>query len=227
MKDNETKHLLIQAKNGDPKAREQLIEKSRSFVLQEAQRICRRNLDWENDDELSVALLAFNEAIDAFKEEKGSRFESLARLLIKRRLIDYFRKNTAPDQSSAVPVENISAEEDWEQGERQKEIQQYGELLKTFGLSFGSLVKCSPKHRGTRETLQKVAVILSSQKDLMTHLHKNRKLPQGELCRLAGTTPRVLERGRAYVIALALLLDGEEFPHLKDYVRILTGERGE
>ena len=227
MKDNETAQLLKQAKNGDPRAREQLIENSRSFVLQEAQRICRRSLDWENDDELSVALLAFNEAIDAFQEEKGSRFESLARLLIKRRLIDYFRKNTASGQSSAVSVENVAVEEDWEQGERQKEIEQYGKLLKTFGLSFQSLVKNTPKHKTTRETLQKAAVILASKKDLMIYLHKNRKLPQGELCRLAGTTPRVLERGRAYVIALALLLNGDDFPHLKDYVRILTGERGE
>lgn len=227
MRDNETMNLVKQAKNGDPATREQLIEQSRPFVLQEAQRICRRTLEWGKDDELSIALMAFNEAIDAFREEKGSSFQSLARLLIKRRLIDHFRKNAASAQPTAVPVETLAIEEDWEQGERQREIQQYGEILKTFGLSFQSLVRNTPKHKRTRETLQKAAVILSTNQDLMTSLHKNRKLPQGELCRLAETTPRVLERGRSYVIALALLLEGEKFPYLKDYVKLLTGKRGE
>ncbi|MDO9574043.1 MAG: RNA polymerase sigma-I factor, partial [Candidatus Contubernalis sp.] len=88
-------------------------------------------------------------------------------------------------------------------------------------------IKKSPKHKGTRKTLQKAAGVLSSKNELMSYLHKHHKLPQGELCRLVGITPRVLEKGRTYVIALALLLSGDEFPPLKSYVKILTEERGE
>ncbi len=219
--------LLDQAKDGNAKAREQLIENSRDFILQEAQRTCSRNLVWGTDEELSVALMAFNDAINTFQRDKGKHLETLARIMIRRRLIDFFRKNRNTSHPAALKVEDLAIEEDWEQKERQKELLHYNELLQSFGLSFSLLVKKSPKHKGTRRTLQKAAGVLSSKNELMAYLHKHHKLPQKDLCRLAGITPRVLERGRAYVIALALLLSGDEFPHLKGYVKVLTEERGE
>lgn len=44
----------------------------------------------ESDDEYSVALIAFNEAIDSYDEEKGN-FHSFAALVIRRRIYDYIR----------------------------------------------------------------------------------------------------------------------------------------
>jgi DNA-directed RNA polymerase specialized sigma subunit len=44
----------------------------------------------KQDDEWSVALTAFAEAIEHFETDKGS-FDTFAKLVIKRRLIDYER----------------------------------------------------------------------------------------------------------------------------------------
>jgi DNA-directed RNA polymerase specialized sigma subunit len=53
---------LLSARNGDRGAREKLIQEHRDFIAGTSSKICRRYLVWDNDDELSIALLAFNEA---------------------------------------------------------------------------------------------------------------------------------------------------------------------
>ncbi len=50
-------------------------------------------MEYGIDEELSIALMAFNEAIDGYDTSKGS-FLSFAKLVINRRLIDYLRKKT-------------------------------------------------------------------------------------------------------------------------------------
>jgi RNA polymerase sigma factor len=220
---------LKQAAAGNKEAREKLIEQYRPFILKEAQRVCRRFLEWGRDDELSIALIAFNEAIDAFRESKGGSFEHLSRLVIRRRLVDYFRRAGRP--GSCLPYPDIAAqqavEEDWERAEREAEIEKYGRLLNHFNLSFRQVAEAQPRHRQTREALRRTAKILSADRELMGYLHSSGKLPQRRLCELAGVTPRMLDRGRVYIIALALLLAGEELPHLRDYARELTGKGGE
>lgn len=232
MKKVEIYNLLAAAHRGEQDARERLIEEYRSFIAREAGRVCRRPLEWGRDDELSIALIAFNEAIDAYNHERKHGIESLARMVIRRRLIDYFRstKNHRENLVSTVAMRTISMEEDWEQGEREEEIKRYRQLLQTYRLDFNLVASSLPKHRQTRIKLRSVARILASRPDLMKILHSTRKLPRQELSQLSGATPRVLERGRVYIIALALLLSGDEFPHLREYVwdsTVRTGKEGE
>jgi len=51
-----------------------------------------RHVEPENSEEYSVALLAFNEAINAYDEEKHSNFLVFSEQVINRRLIDYKEK---------------------------------------------------------------------------------------------------------------------------------------
>jgi RNA polymerase sigma factor len=60
---------LEQAQSNDQQARENLLNHFRPMIRQEAQRICRRCLEWGRDDELSVALIAFNESINAYRDD--------------------------------------------------------------------------------------------------------------------------------------------------------------
>ena len=217
---------LESAASGDNLAREKLIEQYRPFVLKEAQRVCRRILEWGRDDELSIALIAFNEAIDAYNETKGSSFNHLCRLVIKRRLIDYFRQTdkTGEIVTADEIVSQSTVEEDWEQAEREAEIDEYGRILNDFNLSFARVAEAQPRHKQTREKLRQAAKILAGNQVLMDYLYKSGNLPKRRLCELAGVTSRVLDRGRVYVIALALLLSREELPHLREYARDLAGK---
>lgn len=55
--------LVIRAQKGDAIAREEILESYRDFAAAIASRKAGRPLDPRNDDELSVSLLALNEAL--------------------------------------------------------------------------------------------------------------------------------------------------------------------
>ncbi|MDW7652190.1 MAG: sigma factor [Bacillota bacterium] len=198
-----------------------IIELYQPFIFREACRACRRQLEWGRDEELSVALLAFNEALDSYSSSKGT-LEQLASVVVRRRLIDYFRRNKGEDLLSPEALAAVRIEEDWEQREREEEVVRYSEKLKHFCLDFSMVAAASPRHRQTRNDLQNVVSALISRDDLMSQLLKNGRLPQSELCKITGLSPRVLERGRTYIIALALLLRGDEFPYLRESLGNIT-----
>lgn len=63
--------LLSLAQAGDEGARNQLIDDFTPFILKVASQAAGRYLNLGQDEEISVALLAFNEAISAYNEKKG------------------------------------------------------------------------------------------------------------------------------------------------------------
>lgn len=214
--------------SGNRLAREKLIEHYRPFILNETQRICRRPLQWGRDDELSIALIAFNEAIDAYRDGGGSTFNSFCSLVIKRRLVDYFRREKKQDDipdSDKLAVK-ATFDEDWERSEREAEIEKYDRILNDFNLNFKVVAERQPTHKRTRKILRRVAKILAGDREMMNYLRSSGNLPKSRLCEQAGVTPRILERGRIYVIALALLLSEDGLPHLQSYARELT-DRGD
>ncbi len=212
------------AQSGDKQARENLLDHHRSMIRAEAQRICRRFLDWGRDDELSIALIAFNESIDAFRTGQGGSFWSFARLVMKRRLIDYFRTSSTQDlPAGEEPIMQAVFNQDWEQADREKEVELYKQLLKRFDITFSQLAETQPKHSKTRERLRNAAVILAGDQEMIRSLYAGGKLPKKKLCEKADVTSRMLDRGRAYVIALALLLSSDELPLMREYASELTG----
>ena len=62
------------------------------FIIKCACVTCRR-LITESDDEWSIALVAFYEAVKKYDEEKG-RFASYAKMVISSRLKDYFDRES-------------------------------------------------------------------------------------------------------------------------------------
>jgi len=227
-----TRDLVIRAKKQDDLAREELIHRYRPQIRAIASGICGRSLDWSNDDELSVSLIAFNEAIDTYDENKGMSFLNYARMLIHRRLVDHFRREArfrhasldAPDAEAefsryeaAQAWTRYQAEEDArEQGEM---VARYNEALRDYGITLDDLLVVSPKHQDTKHTLMRVAQDLVSQPALMGRLREHRQLPIKELMLLTGVSRKVLETGRKYIIALALVLSDDEFLPIRQLIR--------
>jgi RNA polymerase sigma factor len=194
-------------------------------------------LDWNNDDELSISLIAFNEAINSYKKESGKGFLSYAEMVIHHRLIDYFRQvlrspPTCPLDYDLADSLRIDAREAWVRyreevivRERAEEIATYQRLLRDFGISMSDLVKICPKHRDTRLRLFKVAEALVANRELVSYFQRHKQLPQKELMRLTGLTQKVLDTGRKYIIAVVLILINEELYHLRSYIYL--SEMGE
>lgn len=213
----------------DSRIREDFLQESQPFIRHVAQQVTHRCLEWGRDEELSEALIAFNEAVEHYDEERQVPFLAYARVLIKRRLIDFFRRQKQNGELSFDAEEagqgaeiHISLNEFCEREqnrERAQEIQEYSKKLLDYHLSFNDLVEVSPKHRDTRETLLRVARELARDNELWQQVLAKGRLPMQALSIKTQVHPKVLERGRKYILAVALLIANEhDFIYLREYV---------
>ncbi|CDX04780.1 RNA polymerase sigma-I factor [Desulfitobacterium hafniense] len=222
---------LLLAQNGDERIREELIENHKAFIIKTSSNICKRYLTWGNDDELSIALVAFNEAIDSYNGEAS--FYSFAKTVISRRLIDYFRKESKHQTLSLTPLEDnnelcdydsIKSFEIYKEKQREYDLSDtvgnFVIVLMNYGITLEDLAKASPKHRDTKETLYRVAQELCSHQNLLEYLYKNKQLPLKELELLTGVKRKTLERARKYLIATALIQSNPDLVALKDFTQL-------
>lgn len=219
---------------GDSLFREQFLEACRPFVFKAACKFAKRILEWGRDDELAVALIAFNEAIDRFRTDYGVPFLPYARKVISSRLIDHYRKEKRKaDTNMQLPLseDGMSSAEiavAWDNyreeivaQEREEEIKEYEELLQAYGVSFMDLVDCSPRHSETRRSLIRVAWELAGEGGLFEKFAASKKLPLLELQQNTGVGRKTLERGRKYIIAMAVLIyRRQDFLYLADYLKL-------
>jgi len=214
--------------------RNDFLDTQKPFVAKIASRHCGRYLIWGQDDELSVGLIALNQAIDAYRPETNVPFFAFARRVIERKLTDFFRKekrnNHLPlhlgeDQEDFAPGEITQAWDEYLKNalrqERAEEISQFATLLADYQIRFSDLEICSPKHQDSRELLTRTAHLLTKQQDLMQRLLRKKQVPVKDLAKICGLSPKTLEKGRKYIVATALLLHyQDEFLHLREFVQI-------
>lgn len=194
----------------------------------------------ESDDEWSVALLAFNDAIDRFEPGKGE-FDGFAALVIRRRLYDYLRSERrfanevslepyaidADDfhddeevSSVAMEVRQKTVEQAFEGADERDitdEIAGVGEILAGYGFSFMDLADASPKAAKTREGCARVVAAILSDRGFCSKLRIQKALPVQDILSSVKVSRKLLERHRRYIIAAVEILDGD-FPLLAEYM---------
>jgi RNA polymerase sigma factor len=223
---------------GDVRLRNQLIEDYRPFIATIVSRFCKRYIDPSRDDEFSIALGAFNEALNQFSADHQSSFLNFSETVIRRRLIDYVRKekkfqsqipftsfDREGDEGEQLdnPVEVEQAVEFYEEHrkseDRQGEIIEFNEQLHRFGISMKDLVNGSPKHADSRYMLFHIGKRLGEDSYLMSLLFTKKTLPIKELLQITDVARKTLERHRKYIIAVALI-HFVPYPHLLEYVQV-------
>ncbi len=236
MHDQSYLEILTKAQKGDTLAREALLELSCRFILKTASRYCQRPLDWSNDDELSISLIAFNEAIDSYDPSTNKSFLSYAVMVIKRRLIDYFRKEgkhhltqlrdpseKGEDTGGFYPESRASLSEFFKKQEiieRSQEIARLDRELNSFGLSLKTLEDKSPRHRNTRNNLIRVSKLLIQKPLLRQSFLEKKQLPLQALSQASGLSHKVIKRGRPFIIALALIMINPDMVYLRSYLQL-------
>lgn len=223
---------IIDAIQNGSNNKNEVIERFKPKILYWASNYCKRSLDWSNDDELSIALIAFNEAIDSYEIQKGSSFLTYAKVVVKHKLIDYFKKEYKHRHLSLTieneedfeftPAEIILATENYykelDRRDRAEELQEFQQILIDFGMSLTDLAKNSPKHKDTRRNLNHSAKCLVSDINLVEKLKRTKRIPINELKLKTGLSKKVLETGRKYIIAVSLILLNNEFEHLRSFI---------
>jgi len=226
--------LLEPARQGDKQAREDLIRQYTPLVLRVGSQVSGRYLTVGRDEEVSVGLIALNEAIDRYDPARGASFIPFAELVIKRRLVDYYRRQKG---QSEIPLSELETEDDegnpldtiqhrqaielhsrqLESDDRKAEIVRYSKRLAEFGIRFSELVEVSPKHEDARIRALEAARIVAEQPLLAQHMLTKRELPLKQLEDRVGVSRKTLERQRKFIIAVALIML-EDFYHLRQYI---------
>jgi len=228
---------VARARDGDIQARDDLIRDYTPFILKTAASCVRRYVVLGEDDEASVALSAFNEAIDAFKSKRPG-FLAFAATVIKRRLIDLYRKQT---RHREIPFSTMSTPksenegfwdpscltyttEDWQAVvERRDDIENWKETLKEFGLTIGQVVEATPKHRDARQRAMYMARLIAENAKLKQLFFETRRIPVDELLSRVPEKRRVsrktIDRQKVYITAVAIAMAGD-YPSMESFLEV-------
>lgn len=226
---------VARIQQGDLRMRNQFITDYQPYVAKVVSRFCKRYIDPARDDEFNIGLSAFNEAISQFSATAGSTFIGFSETVIRRRLIDYVRKEQK--HSNQVPYSAFDTEDDEENvlnpietqqalalyekqhgmEERKSEIIDLNRCLAEFDIQFMDLVEASPRHSDSREVLLQIGKLLSENSAMMKILLNKRTLPIKELLNEVQVSRKTLERNRKFIIAVALIHNGP-YPYLREYL---------
>ena len=187
------------------------------FIKAETARFLNRQPEPE-DDELSIAMLGFYEAIRSYSRLRGA-FLKYAATNIKHRLIDWYRRekrnrgqislNTADeDQNELIDTVADTHDEFEERGVRDATRQEIAELaaqMEEFGVSMSDIADNSPKQGRTLAACQKTIQYARQHPDVLTEFLRTKRVPLAKLAEGAGVERKTLERHRQYLVAVLLI----------------------
>ena len=213
----------------------EFIQEYKPFIASAVEKCVGRYMTYGRDDELSIGLIAFEEAINHFDVSKGS-FLSFAQNVIKRRIIDYYRKEKRHQGVSYIsdyPAEDegenaydyvVTAEQiqgryfEQEVNDlRKMEIMQLKLELEKFDLDFSDIAKSSPKHKGTKKAYLDIVKFVIENKEVVDKIRQKKYVPVAEIQMATNLPRKTIERARNYVIAAVLILTGDYYS-LREYI---------
>ena len=135
--------------------RSQLIEEYSPFIVKQISKVTGRYVSHENSEELSIGLLAFNEAIDRYDSSRGS-FVNLASLIIKSRIKDWIKRDRYYEYNLAIEegeefLDSLTI--DLGEDDLKEEVELFNEILSRFSIDIEALVEESPNMKRLEEKL--------------------------------------------------------------------------
>ena len=201
-------------------AADQLIGNYLPFIRAETAKFLKRPPEEGRDDELSIAMIAFHEAIGGYAKHRGS-FLKYASMLIRSRLIDYARKErrhrqtvsldapAAGEESASLgetlPEERDHPEESAHRQATRQEIEELSRQMESFGVSLSDVADNCPKQQRTLQACRKALAYARENSWLLEELVRGKKLPLAKLSDGSGVERKTLERHRKYLVALLLI----------------------
>ena len=216
-----------------------LVRRHNSFILCCASKTCKRFIT-ESDDEYEVALVAFCEAVRTFNAEAGG-FGAFAALVIRRRLMDYFDRQSRRFREISVgsamtwdedvgggviaEVQQKLVVDDLAASRSVKEeIEALGAVLNEYGFSFFDLADASPKAEKTKKCCARAVNWMLALAERVMNMRLKRSLPVTALSKALEIAKKIIDRHRRYIIASTEILDGD-YPQLAEYLDYIRKER--
>ena len=229
--------LVLQIQNGDREKHDFLLKTYQPFMVKVVSQVCKRYIDPLQDDEFSIGLLAFNEAIFLYQPKKGKSFLSFAKTVVTRKVIDYLRHTSRmPDVVSIEsyydeekmenPLEVSAVIEKYHDEEhelnRRLETLEFRKKLREYNLSIRELVEIAPKHRNSRVMAIRIARLLAEDEVFREYVSTRKRLPLKLLTERVDVSKKTLEKNRKYILALFIVLTSD-FEYLQEYLKEAEG----
>lgn len=221
---------LRNIKAGDKEERESFIKEYTPFIIKSITKVTNTYVEIENNDEFSIGLEAFNEAINKYEFEKGN-FIRYAETVIRNRIIDFHRKTKAHKNIISIDKENLleangndilKSNDFTDRYDMKDQILKLQSLLEEYNITFKELADESPKHIDTRLNSIKIAKGIVENNDIKNDLYRKKVLPAKKIMDKIGVTKKVLKGNRKFIIATVLVLDSD-LDLLIDYVCQVEG----
>jgi len=226
----------IKAQN-DKAFLEEFISGYEPFIMHLTHKITGRYIS-KSDDQWSVSLSAFNEAIMSYSFEKGS-FIPFAEKVVRRRLYDYMRKqsnlslevlinphafeNDSDEDQTAITHEIMEKIAVAPNNDAKLEIDELADILADYGFSFSDLVSVSPKALKTRKACAKAIAHVVQSPVLVSELRNKKYLPIKVITDNLHLPRKIIERHRKYIIAGIEIMSGN-YPILSEYLKFVREE---
>ena len=219
--------LSVMEARADEKSMNRFIQENKRFIMASAYHAVNHFVT-ESDDEWSIALIAFHEAVRTYDESRGD-FRAFASLVIRRRLLDYLGDLDETEDVTALQMEirRRNAEASALSGNAisgkvtvRDEIEAVQSILQGYGFSFFDLTECSPRAEKTKKGCAEAVAAILKDDSLFIKMRSSKTLPVKEICAASGISRKILERHRKYIIAAAEILNGE-YPLLAEYMNYI------
>jgi RNA polymerase sigma factor len=228
---------VYEAKDDLQKA-DELIRDYIPFIRSEASK-CISRFCTEQDDEFSIAMIAFHEAILGYEHNRGA-FLPYAAMLIRNRIIDFQRKevrhqsnislNEEIGDSDQTLMDKIADERDYIQESAnleatKQEIEELSAVMAEFGVSFSDVADNSPKQQRTIEACTSAIRYAIENKHLLNKMLKTKKLPLAKLVAGSKVERKTLERHRKYILVM-LLIHSNGYEIIRGHLRHALNTKG-
>lgn len=237
-------HSIVQRvylAKGDMMAADDLISDYLPFIKAQVTKVMKRPLNVNQDDEYSIAMIAFHEAINGYSKTRGS-FLNYAAMLIRNRIIDYWRKNNrhnqvislnAPINEDASTLEESIPDDEYQEENlvireaTKEEILELSQQMTEFGVSLTDVAESSPKQERTLTSCKEVIAYAKDNEEIMKEFLRTKRLPLSKILEGVDVPRKTIERHRKYVVALLLIYsNGYEIirGHLAEVMKGVTAQ---
>ncbi|WP_195237050.1 sigma factor [Romboutsia sp. 1001285H_161024_C4] len=190
----------------------EIVEENIGFIINTISKVTGKYVSIENDDEFSIGLMAFVEALDKYNQEKGP-FLSFAKIVIESRVKNYLVKEKKKVdvvsidlyKEIGIDINNILYNPIEDKTELINEIQQFKEELNLFKLTMEDLIKEAPKHRDTRENAINVSKKASKDLEVTDFMYEKKRLPIKKISLKYMVTEKIINRSKKFIISLIII----------------------
>ncbi|WP_195938169.1 sigma factor [Romboutsia sp. 1001713B170131_170501_G6] len=190
----------------------QIVEENIGFIINTISKVTGKYVSIENDDEFSIGLMAFVEALDKYNQEKGP-FLSFAKIVIESRIKNYLVKEKKKVdvvsidlyKEIGIDINNILYNPIEDKTELINEIQQFKEELNLFKLTIEDLIKEAPKHSDTRKNAINVSKKASKDLEITDFMYEKKRLPIKKISLKYMVTEKVIKRSKKFIISLIII----------------------